>query len=558
MKKILSPKITGTGPARLADKLRRLVAGDPEIAELGGEISIAEAWALDGDRLKVRIELRLPDQSYRMLTRVVSFAPPPEMKVLYRDWTIVVTPSWYGFGWRILDESGAAAGASSEDRREDVGEADYAIENARREINRQLAERATREIQSAKPLATKTAGGHKAPALVTPAPSISALAAPPAEPEEASPATSSELTALARPAVEKAMGEAAEAEGDSLLPAVLAGHHAPGVAARVNRFCLSVGEIFEAWVKRCHSPHTRRAYRADIMSFVEFTKIAWPEASTELLKVTIADVLDFRGHMLDLDMAPKTILRRISSLSSFYKYLAAAAAEMRLPIVVPNPAHAQFVPRGSADARNETKALTATRARQLMGMPAGDNLVDYRDRAILKVYLYTGIRLTTGCRLKVTDFHQDGGEATLKLHEKGDKRRTIGLHFNAAQAIGEYIEKAGIASGPLFRAQAAPRSREKLSDRAMDSATMYRVIQGYLCRLPGAMKKELLEDGSEIEYCIYTPHSLRATTATLLLDAGVDIKKVQDLLGHRHITTTQIYDKRRIAASQSASHDVPI
>jgi site-specific recombinase XerD len=87
---------------------------------------------------------------------------------------------------------------------------------------------------------------------------------------------------------------------------------------------------------------------------------------------------------------------------------------------------------------------------------------------------------------------------------------------------------------------------------------MYRVIQSYLRRLPGAMKKEQIEDGSEVEYCVYTPHSLRATTATLLLDAGVDIKKVQDLLGHRHITTTQIYDKRRIAASQSASHDVPI
>ena len=275
-----------------------------------------------------------------------------------------------------------------------------------------------------------------------------------------------------------------------------------------------------------------------------------------MLKVTIADVLDFRGYMLDLGMAPKTILRRVSSLSSFYKYLAAAAAETRLPIVVPNPAHAQFVPRGSADARDETKALTATRARQLMGMPAGDDLVSYRDRAILKVYLYTGIRLTTGYRLKVPDFHQDG-EATLKLHEKGDKRRAIGLRFNAAQAIGEYVEKAGITSGPLFRA-AAPRSRERLSSRPMDSATMYRVIQGYLRRLPGAMKKERIEDGSEVEYCVYTPHSLRATTVTLLLDAGVDIKKAQDLLGHRHITMKQIYDKRRITASQSASHDVPI
>jgi site-specific recombinase XerD len=87
---------------------------------------------------------------------------------------------------------------------------------------------------------------------------------------------------------------------------------------------------------------------------------------------------------------------------------------------------------------------------------------------------------------------------------------------------------------------------------------MCRLIEGYLCKLPGAMKKEQLEEGTIVEYSIYSPHSLRATVATLLLDAGEDIRKVQDLLGHKHVTITQIDDKRQITTSQSSSHNVPI
>jgi site-specific recombinase XerD len=66
-------------------------------------------------------------------------------------------------------------------------------------------------------------------------------------------------------------------------------------------------------------------------------------------------------ELLKRDAAPKTLNRRISSLSSFYKYLAAAAAELRLPITVPNLAHAQFISRESTDARDETRALSANR-----------------------------------------------------------------------------------------------------------------------------------------------------------------------------------------------------
>jgi site-specific recombinase XerD len=143
----------------------------------------------------------------------------------------------------------------------------------------------------------------------------------------------------------------------------------------------------------------------------------------------------------------------------------------------------------------------------------------------------------------------------LRLREKGDKRRTIGLHCAAAQALAEYLDKAGLRSGPLFRPQRAG-SRGPLADRPMHPVTMYLLLESYLRKLPGAMRESQRADGSMARDCLYTPHSLRATTATLLLDAGVDIRKVQELLGHRHVTTTQIYDKR--ASPFAVDDELPI
>jgi integrase/recombinase XerC len=332
------------------------------------------------------------------------------------------------------------------------------------------------------------------------------------------------------------------------LPPVLSGHLTPALQVRAESFYRGVAEMFERWATRRGSSHTQRAYRRDVLSFVEFLGIHWPEQAEQLLRASIGDVQRWRDTMRAESKAPKTLNRRISSLSSFYKYLAGAAAELRLPINVPNPAHAQFIARESSDPLEGTRALSATRARQLMGLPAGDSVFDYRDRAILKTYLYTGVRLATACRLRVKDLHQDGEEATLTISEKGNHHRTIGIHFAAAEGISEYIDKAELKAGPLFRARRAPRIDE-LGEKPMSEASMYRVVADYLAKLPGTVK-----DGARM----FSTHSLRATTATLLLDAGVDIRKVQELLGHRHVTTTQIYDKRRRTTKESASHDVPI
>jgi hypothetical protein len=92
----------------------------------------------------------------------------------------------------------------------------------------------------------------------------------------------------------------------------------------------------------------------------------------------------------------------------------------------------------------------------------------------------------------------------------------------------------------------------------MTERSMNRLLMNYLERLPGAMQQVELENGDKAVRCVYSPHSLRATTATLLLDAGEAIESVQDLLDHKHITTTQIYDKRRRSVRDSASHKVPL
>src|SRR5262249_30043067 len=109
----------------------------------------------------------------------------------------------------------------------------------------------------------------------------------------------------------------------------------------------------------------------------------------------------------------------------------------------------------------------------------------------------------------------------------------------------------------LFR----PRSSSKgqtLAARPMTERSMSNLLMGYLQRLPGANQQTELPTGQKAMRCVYSPHTLRATTATLLLDSGESIESVQDLLDHRHITTTQIYDKRRRSVRDSASHKVPI
>jgi hypothetical protein len=113
-----------------------------------------------------------------------------------------------------------------------------------------------------------------------------------------------------------------------------------------------------------------------------------------------------------------------------------------------------------------------------------------------------------------------------------------------------------IDRGPLFPLVAL--ADHELAARGMTHRAMYNVLMGYLEHLPGAMQEEELPTVEKVRECVFSPHSMLATTATLLLDSRVPMELVQDLLDHKHITTTQIYDKRRRSVRNSASHRLPI
>ena len=343
------------------------------------------------------------------------------------------------------------------------------------------------------------------------------------------------------------------------LPRILEGHSSPAVKKRVESFVASIEGMFEAWVARRENANTQRAYRQDFMSFVRFLGIDWPTEDWRLLKCSVVDVQEWRNFMVKVEgRAPKTVLRRVTSVSRFYDYMREQASEFRLPLIVPNPAHKNHIPREDSDAVSPTTELSFARVMELKELTSGRTLLDFRDRAIVFFYLYTGARIGTGCSMLVEDCFLDEDDLYVLIHEKGKEtsKRRVGINKRCAEALQEYIEKAELTSGPLFRPKVGSRSK-KLASRKMTAVTMWRLLQSYLEQLSKSMREVELPDGTKVRRCVFTPHSLRATTATQAHEAGAPILAIQELLGHKQIKTTQGYVKTANDAKNSASHLLP-
>ena len=288
------------------------------------------------------------------------------------------------------------------------------------------------------------------------------------------------------------------------------------------------------WFANIQNTHTRRAYRSDLTQFMAFVGIEKPE---EFRTVMRPHVIAWRKDMENRELAPATIRRKLSALSDLFNHLCEANA------ITHNPVHGCERPGEGAN-EGKTPAISDTGARMILSAPDESTIKGKRDRAILAVLLYHGLRRSELSALRVRDVASRRGIITLTVHGKRGKIRYIPMHPGAVVLLQEYLEAAGHAEdseGAIFRA--VKRADGKLHEPLSPEAVLRNVVMKYAVAIGIAVEG-------------MGAHALRATAATNALENGADIAKVQEWLGHSDISTTRLYDKRGMRPEDSPTFKV--
>lgn len=186
----------------------------------------------------------------------------------------------------------------------------------------------------------------------------------------------------------------------------------------------------------------------------------------------------------------------------------------------------------------KTPALGDAQARHLLRQPEGADLQSLRDRALLSVLLYHGLRREEVASLEVPDIHLRRGVPHLRIHGKGGKIRHLPLHPGTQALVTDYLEASGHTRGALFRP--IRNNRTGQLDKSLSADAIYKLVRRYAQQL-----------GVKIG-----AHALRATAATNALEHEADIAKVQEWLGHANIATTRLYDRRKTRPEDSPTFKV--
>lgn len=277
------------------------------------------------------------------------------------------------------------------------------------------------------------------------------------------------------------------------------------------------------------SEATLRAYADDLRQCADFLRRA--KLADSWSDVRPAHLRRFLSHLHSEDYARTSIARKLSSLRALYRYLRASdKAEADPTAGITSPRQRRRLPRFLFEADIE----------KLLSAPDGSTPLGLRDRAILETLYATGVRVSELVSLTVSQCERS---SELRITGKGDRERIVMLGRPAREAIDAYLEKGrphllarhkGDDGGRLFlNARGGP-----LTDRGVR-----RVVHRHLTR--ACAQHDI------------GPHALRHTFATHLLEAGADLRAVQELLGHASLSTTQIYThvtRRRLREVYDQAH----
>lgn len=276
-------------------------------------------------------------------------------------------------------------------------------------------------------------------------------------------------------------------------------------------------EEYLVWlsVERGRSANTLAAYRRDLRTYHR-----WLQATaTDLVDVGPADLEAFVAHLRASGRAPASVARGLVPVRGLHAFL---AEEGMVPSDAASDVERPRVPAGLP------KALTEEQVGRLLDRVVGDGPLVLRDRAILEVLYGTGLRISELVGLGLGDVDLEGG--LLRAFGKGAKERVVPLGRHARASLAAWL-------GPAGRPLVEP---ERWARRGDSDAVLLNARGGRLSRQGAWMVVKRYGEAAGLGP-VLTPHVLRHSCATHMLDHGADIRAVQELLGHASISTTQVY-----------------
>lgn len=272
--------------------------------------------------------------------------------------------------------------------------------------------------------------------------------------------------------------------------------------------------------------NTLESYRRDIRSCLNFLQ---QEKKNSIQEIDRALVVKYLSLLKEKGKATATISRNIASLRSFFSFL------VQENVITDNPSLQIETPRIE---KKLPRVLTSKEVDRLLSQPRNDNVIGLRDKAMLELLYASGIRVSELVSLNISDFNPEVG--FLRCTGKGMHERIVPIGSMAIQNVQEYLQRC------------RPRLIKKDVERSLfvNQHGKRLTRQGFWKILKKYASKSKING-------VITPHTLRHSFATHLLENGADLRSVQEMLGHSDISTTQIYTqitRRKIREVYDKTH----